>query len=221
MRYGSLLLHCQILVCPGHDSFLSCRALLISSAHANLGMLGQSAERPCCAAQERLLEQLSQVISAAMLAEGKQRRAAMRQLMCKVQEIHTTLLKHLAKEEEQLFPLLLKHFSYSEQARPLLCLAMCQLLRMQTRAQPCLMRQMRPATVALHYGHIAAVPLSNAHCTDTLCMHAGAAGGATAVLHPTDICGACAHMADSSHATVRAEGPSHAGAPSSSQHICS
>ena len=42
--------------------------------------------------------------------------AAIRQLVCKVQEIHTTLLKHLAKEEEQLFPLLLKHFTYSEQA---------------------------------------------------------------------------------------------------------
>ena len=51
-----------------------------------------------------------------MLAEGKQKRMAIRQLVCKVQEIHTTLLKHLAKEEEQLFPLLLKHFTYSEQA---------------------------------------------------------------------------------------------------------
>jgi zinc finger-like protein len=69
--------------------------------------------------QERLIEQLSQVVSAAMLAEGKQKRAAIRQLMCKVQEIRTTLLKHLAKEEEQLFPLLLKHFTYSEQARSL------------------------------------------------------------------------------------------------------
>lgn len=69
--------------------------------------------------QERLIEQLSQAVSAAMLAEGKQKRAAIRQLMCKVQEIRTTLLKHLAKEEEQLFPLLLKHFTYSEQARAL------------------------------------------------------------------------------------------------------
>ena len=66
--------------------------------------------------QERLIEQLSQVVNAAMLAEGKQKRTAIRQLVCKVQEIHTTLLKHLAKEEEQLFPLLLKHFTYSEQA---------------------------------------------------------------------------------------------------------
>ena len=61
-----------------------------------------------------------------MLAEGKQKRAAIRQLVCKVQAIHTTLLKHLAKEEEQLFPLLLKHFTYSEQARhPSLALPCC------------------------------------------------------------------------------------------------
>ena len=36
--------------------------------------------------------------------------------MCKVEEIHTTLRKHLAKEEEQLLPLLVSHFSYDEQA---------------------------------------------------------------------------------------------------------
>ena len=44
--------------------------------------------------------------------------ASRRQLVCKVEEIHTTLRKHLAKEEEQLFPLLLQHFTHSEQARP-------------------------------------------------------------------------------------------------------
>ena len=38
-----------------------------------------------------------------------------RKLMCKVEEIHTTLKKHLAKEEEQLLPLLVRHFSYDEQ----------------------------------------------------------------------------------------------------------
>ena len=32
-----------------------------------------------------------------------------------VQEIHTTLHKHLAKEEEQLLPLLLQHFTHAEQ----------------------------------------------------------------------------------------------------------
>lgn len=39
-----------------------------------------------------------------------------RTLICKVEEIHTTLRKHLAKEEEQLLPLLLQHFSFAEQA---------------------------------------------------------------------------------------------------------
>ena len=41
----------------------------------------------------------------------------MQQLVCKSEEIHTTLRKHLAKEEEQLFPLLLRHFSHAEQVR--------------------------------------------------------------------------------------------------------
>ena len=152
-----------------------------------------------------------------MLAEGKQKRAAMRQLMCKVQEIHTTLLKHLAKEEEQLFPLLLKHFSYSEQARPPLCLAMCQLLRMQKRAHSCLARRMRSAIIALRRLDVAAVPFSMCTALMPLCLRAGAAGGAAAVLHPADIRGARAHMVDSGHATVRAEGPSQAGASSSIQ----
>ncbi len=39
-----------------------------------------------------------------------------RRLTCKVEEINTTLKKHLSKEEEQLLPLLLRHFSHSEQA---------------------------------------------------------------------------------------------------------
>lgn len=39
-----------------------------------------------------------------------------RQLICKVEEINITLRKHLAKEEAQLLPLLLQHFSHAEQA---------------------------------------------------------------------------------------------------------
>lgn len=39
-----------------------------------------------------------------------------RKLICKIEEIHTTLRKHLAKEEAQLLPLLLQHFSHAEQA---------------------------------------------------------------------------------------------------------
>lgn len=38
--------------------------------------------------------------------------ASRRQLACKVEEIHITLRKHLAKEEEQLLPLLLRHFRW-------------------------------------------------------------------------------------------------------------
>jgi hypothetical protein len=39
-----------------------------------------------------------------------------RALVCKIEEINTTLRKHLAKEEAQLLPLLLHHFSAAEQA---------------------------------------------------------------------------------------------------------
>lgn len=43
-------------------------------------------------------------------------RCSCRELICKVAEIHITLRKHLAKEEAQLLPLLLQHFSAAEQA---------------------------------------------------------------------------------------------------------
>jgi hypothetical protein len=43
-------------------------------------------------------------------------RIACRGLLCKVEEVHRTLRKHLHKEEEQLVPLLLAHFSHGEQA---------------------------------------------------------------------------------------------------------
>lgn len=39
-----------------------------------------------------------------------------RGLICKVEEIHRTLKQHLAKEEEQLLPLLMQHFTFPEQA---------------------------------------------------------------------------------------------------------
>ena len=66
--------------------------------------------------EERLFEQLSSLLTAALQQEGKERIATLRQLECKTEEVHTTLRKHLAKEEEQLFPLLLKHFTFAEQA---------------------------------------------------------------------------------------------------------
>ena len=64
----------------------------------------------------RLFEQLSSLLSAALQQKGKERQATLRQLECKIEEVHITLRKHLAKEEEQLFPLLLKHFTFAEQA---------------------------------------------------------------------------------------------------------
>lgn len=42
--------------------------------------------------------------------------AILRELARKVEEVHTTLRKHLAKEEHQLLPLLLQHFAFIEQA---------------------------------------------------------------------------------------------------------
>lgn len=65
--------------------------------------------------EERLFEQLSALLSIAVRQDGRQRAATLRQLECKIEEVHTTLRKHLAKEEEQLFPLLLKHFTFAEQ----------------------------------------------------------------------------------------------------------
>ncbi|KAA6419094.1 MAG: hypothetical protein FRX49_10834 [Trebouxia sp. A1-2] len=66
--------------------------------------------------EERLFEQLSALLSIAVRKDGRQCASTLRQLECKVEEVHTTLRKHLAKEEEQLFPLLLKHFTFAEQA---------------------------------------------------------------------------------------------------------
>lgn len=66
--------------------------------------------------EERLFEQLSSLLSAALQQAGKERQATLRQLECKIEEVHITLQKHLAKEEEQLFPLLLEHFTFAEQA---------------------------------------------------------------------------------------------------------
>jgi zinc finger-like protein len=74
-------------------------------------------------AQGHLLEELSGLLSAALSGAAPSaapapggRGATVRQLARKVEEVHTTLGKHLAKEEEQLLPLLLRHFSFREQA---------------------------------------------------------------------------------------------------------
>lgn len=67
--------------------------------------------------EERLFEQLVTLIATALAATGAPRGEAVRELVCKVEEVHTTLRKHLRKEEEQLLPLLLHHFTVDEQAQ--------------------------------------------------------------------------------------------------------
>lgn len=68
--------------------------------------------------EERLFDQLTFLLVAALRQDGKERYATLRQLECKIEEVHTTLRKHLSKEEEQLLPLLLQHFTFAEQVRP-------------------------------------------------------------------------------------------------------
>ena len=65
--------------------------------------------------QERLFEELFPLLFVAgnsSSGSGK----ALRALACKAEQIHTTLRKHLRKEENQLLPLLLSNFSAAEQA---------------------------------------------------------------------------------------------------------
>ncbi|GMH35139.1 hypothetical protein BSKO_03007 [Bryopsis sp. KO-2023] len=66
--------------------------------------------------EEHLFVQLLQMLRETMSARGAAVTAAIREFVCKMGEVRITLMKHLAKEEEQLFPLLLEHFSYTEQA---------------------------------------------------------------------------------------------------------
>eukprot|EP00879_Flechtneria_rotunda_P008507 GHRR01008912.1.p1 GENE.GHRR01008912.1~~GHRR01008912.1.p1 ORF type:complete len:1552 (+),score=616.00 GHRR01008912.1:172-4827(+) len=66
--------------------------------------------------EEYLFGHLATLLSSALAQTGAERTATIRELICKVEEIHTTLRKHLAKEEAQLLPLLQQHFSHAEQA---------------------------------------------------------------------------------------------------------
>lgn len=67
--------------------------------------------------EERLFEQLVTLITNALAATGAQRVEGVREFVCKVEEVHMMLRKHLLKEEEQLLPLLLHHFTVDEQAQ--------------------------------------------------------------------------------------------------------
>jgi iron-sulfur cluster repair protein YtfE (RIC family) len=66
--------------------------------------------------QDILLDSLQQLLDSAIDASAHERDALVHELRCKVEEVHVTLQKHLRKEEDQLFPLLLQHFNFSEQA---------------------------------------------------------------------------------------------------------
>lgn len=68
------------------------------------------------AMQDLLLDSLQHLIESAINADASERDGFVHELQCKVEEVHVTLQKHLRKEEDQLFPLLLQHFTFSEQA---------------------------------------------------------------------------------------------------------
>jgi zinc finger protein-like protein len=69
-----------------------------------------------CALQDFLFDSLQSLLASAIAAQGAERAGLIHELVCKVDEVHVTLQKHLRKEEEQLFPLLLSNFSFHEQA---------------------------------------------------------------------------------------------------------
>jgi len=62
-----------------------------------------------------LLVQLMQLLTSLPSSESNLL-TTLRELACKVEEVSTTIRQHLEKEEEQLFPLLCEHFTYTEQA---------------------------------------------------------------------------------------------------------
>eukprot|EP00899_Mesostigma_viride_P010207 jgi/Mesvir1/19188/Mv11510-RA.1 len=70
-------------------------------------------------AEEKLFEQLVQQVHSALGERigGAGRSALMQQLACTTSAVQASLKQHLAKEEEQVFPLIIKHFSREEQAR--------------------------------------------------------------------------------------------------------
>jgi zinc finger protein-like protein len=67
--------------------------------------------------EEHLLGELSHLLTNAINQSlPESRTATLREFSRKAEAVHTTLAKHLGKEEEQLVPLLLSHFSHKEQA---------------------------------------------------------------------------------------------------------
>ncbi|KAL2642312.1 hypothetical protein R1flu_009899 [Riccia fluitans] len=63
-----------------------------------------------------LFDQMFLLLTAALREKGSAAVELRRELVCCTEAIQTTLCQHLSKEEEQVFPLLMLHFNFEEQA---------------------------------------------------------------------------------------------------------
>ncbi|CAM6094029.1 unnamed protein product [Calypogeia fissa] len=63
-----------------------------------------------------LFDQMFLLLTAALKEKGSAPMELRRELICCTEAIQTTLCQHFSKEEEQVFPLLMHHFSFEEQA---------------------------------------------------------------------------------------------------------
>ncbi|KAL3695707.1 hypothetical protein R1sor_009783 [Riccia sorocarpa] len=63
-----------------------------------------------------LFDQMFLLLTAALSEKGSAAVELRRELICCTEAIQTTLCQHLSKEEEQVFPLLMLHFNFEEQA---------------------------------------------------------------------------------------------------------
>jgi hypothetical protein len=99
------------------------RATHSPRAHLGLQTLHAAAKtnQNKCHAQDLLLDNLQLQLDAAIAAPAGSRADAIHEFTCKAEEVHVTLQKHLRKEEEQLFPLVLQHFTFQEQADLVVC----------------------------------------------------------------------------------------------------
>nr|PNR27802.1 hypothetical protein PHYPA_029954 [Physcomitrium patens] len=61
-------------------------------------------------------DQIAQLLSNPLAEDGRVASSLHSQLGSCTEALHTTLCQHLSKEEEQVFPLLMQHFTYKEQA---------------------------------------------------------------------------------------------------------
>ncbi|KAI5083489.1 hypothetical protein GOP47_0003232 [Adiantum capillus-veneris] len=63
-----------------------------------------------------LFNQVLELLNVALREKANTSTKLRRELICRTEAIQTTLCKHMSKEEEQVFPLLIQHFSTHEQA---------------------------------------------------------------------------------------------------------